>query len=171
MDYLIIVGPKKLLVNFITLATSQGYNTYTRLNQPKPNEHFVLVINTITKEISKFSREWYFAYHNKRTGTLDKSEKFPAYHISANRMEAFVKCGLTFNYYIIKPEFREVGQPYALRYIGKSAAYTLLYMLSSDICDSEVGTDIYSEGGMIEQLLPIKKTRYDWIINNGNVWK
>ena len=49
MDYLIIVGPKKLLVNFITLATSQGYNTYTRLNQPKPNEHFVLVINTITK--------------------------------------------------------------------------------------------------------------------------
>lgn len=171
MDYLIIVGPKKLLVNFITLATSQGYHTYTRLNQPKPNEHFVLVINTITKEISKFSREWYFAYHNKRTGTLDKSEKFPAYHISANRMEAFVKCGLTFNYYIIKPEFREVGQPYALRYIGKSAVHTWLYMLSSDICDSEVGTNFYSEGGIIEQLLPIKKTRYDWIINNGNIWK
>lgn len=173
MDYLIIVGPKKLLVNFITLATSQGYETYTRLNQPKPDEHFVLAVNTITKEISKFSSGWYSHYHNKRTGVLDKSEKFPAYHISANRMEAFMKCGLTFNYYVIKPEFREIGQPYALRYIGKSksAVHTWLYMLSSDICDSEVGTDFYSEGGIIEQLLPIKKTRYDWIINNGNIWK
>ena len=171
MDYLIIVGPKKLLVNFITLATSQGYQTYTRSNQPKPDEHFVLVVNTITKEISKFSSDWYSHYHNKRTGVLDKSEKFPAYHISANRMAAFAKCGLTFNYYIIKPQFREAGQPYALRYIGKSAVHTWLYMLTSDTGDAELGTDFYSEGGMIEQLLPIKKTRYDWIINNGNIWK
>ena len=171
MDYLIIVGPKKLLVNFITLATSQGYQTYTRLNQPKPDEHFVLVVNTITKEISKFSSGWYSHYHNKRTGILDKSEKFPAYHISANRMEAFMKCGLTFNYYIIKPEFREIGEPYALRYIGKSTAHTGLYMLTSDTGDAELCADFYSEGGMIEQLLPIKKTRYDWIINNGNIWK
>lgn len=171
MDYLIIVGPKKLLVNFITLATSQGYQTYTRLNQPKPDEHFVIVINTITKEISKFSSGWYSYYHNKRTGILDKSEKFPAYHISANRMEAFMKCGLTFNYYIIKPEFREIGEPYALRYIGKTAEGNILHAFSKNSVNAELGTDFYSEGGIIEQLLPIKKTRYDWIINNGNIWK
>ena len=171
MDYLIIVGPRKLLVNFIALATNQGYNTYTRLYQPKVNEPFVLVINTITKEISKFSREWYFGYHNQRTGTLEQSEKFPVYHISVNRMEAFMKCGLTFNYYIIKPTFREIGEPYALRYIGKTAEGNILHAFSKNSVNAELGTDFYSEGGIIEQLLPIKKTRYDWIINNGNIWK
>lgn len=171
MDYLIIVGPRKLLVNFIALATNQGYNTYTRLYQPKVNEPFVLVINTVTKEISKFSREWYFGYHNQRTGILEQSEKFPVCHISVNRMEAFMKCGLMFNYYIIKPKFRELGEPYALRYIGKTAEGNILHAFSKNSVNAELGTDFYSEGGIIEQLLPIKKTRYDWIINNGNVWK
>lgn len=168
MDYLIIVGPKKLLVNFIAIATEQGYHTYTRLEQPGPNDPFVLVVNTTIKEISKFSKEWYFNYHHKKIGILEEHEKFPAYHISVNRMAAFVACDLTFDYYIIKKEYREIGEPYALRLLGKCKTLDE-YMFSKG--SSEIGSEIFSKIGMIEQLLAIKKTRFDWIVKNGNVWK
>ena len=169
MDYLIIVGPKKLLVNFIAIATEQGYHTYTRLKQPGPDDPFVLVVNTTIKEISKFSKDWYFNYHHKRTGILEKYEKFPAYHISVNRMATLMACDLTFDYYILKREYREIGEPYALKCLGKCNDSTNMYAFITDTLYG--GNHFYSKNAIIENLLPIKKTRYDWIIHNGNIWK
>lgn len=169
MDYLIIVGPRKLLANFVALATSQGYTTYTRGHAPKPGEPYVLLVDLTTKEISKFSRAWYFQYHHYRAGKLSKEERFPAFHICVNRMAALMACDLTFDYYIIKKEYREVGEPYALKCLGKCNDFTNMYAFITDTLYG--GNHFYSKNAIIENLLPIKKTRYDWIVNNGNIWK